>query len=128
MDDERKQLPVYVVRDELLAQLRANPIVVLVGETGSGKTTQVPRLLLAGGLAQGGAIACTQPRRVAAITIAQRVAAEMGTPVGQTVRSYPQLDIRAHIYIWEHIVELITIIKEAINLAEIALRVGLRMK
>lgn len=57
-----------------------------MGETGSGKTTQVPRLLLAGGLAQGGAIACTQPRRVAAITIAQRVAAEMGTPLGQTVR------------------------------------------
>ena len=77
----------YVVRERLLAELRAHPTVVLVGETGSGKTTQVPRLMLADGLAQGGAIACTQPRRVAAITIAQRVAAEMGTPVGQTVCS-----------------------------------------
>jgi HrpA-like RNA helicase len=68
-----------------LAELRGVQTAVLVGETGSGKTTQVPRLLLEDGLAQGGIIACTQPRRVAAITIAQRVAAEMGTTVGDLV-------------------------------------------
>ena len=76
-----------MVRDRLLAELRCVQTAVLVGETGSGKTTQVPRLLLESGLAHGGSIACTQPRRVAAITIAQRVAAEMGTVVGGLVRS-----------------------------------------
>ena len=82
---ERAQLPVYAVRERLLAELRGFHTAVLVGETGSGKTTQVPRLLLEGGLAKGGIIACTQPRRVAAITIAQRVAAEMGTTIGGLV-------------------------------------------
>ena len=86
LDVEREQLPVFAVRTRLLAELRDVQTAVLVGETGSGKTTQVPRLLLEGGLAQGGIIACTQPRRVAAITIAQRVAAEMGTTVGGLVR------------------------------------------
>ena len=84
---EREHLPVHLVRERLLAELRTAQTAVLVGETGSGKTTQVPRLLLESGLAHGGIIACTQPRRVAAITIAQRVAAEMGAVVGGLVRS-----------------------------------------
>ena len=82
---EREQLPVFGVRERLLAELRGVQTALLVGETGSGKTTQVPRLLLEGGFAKGGIIACTQPRRVAAISIAQRVAAEMGTTVGDLV-------------------------------------------
>jgi len=87
LQHEREQLPVHIVRERLLAELRKAQTAVLVGETGSGKTTQVPRLLLESGLAHGGSIACTQPRRVAAITIAQRVAAEMGTVVGGLVRA-----------------------------------------
>ena len=87
LQHEREQLPVHIVRERLLAELRKAQTAVLVGETGSGKTTQVPRLLLESGLAHGGSIACTQPRRVAAVTIAQRVAAEMGTVVGKLVRA-----------------------------------------
>jgi len=66
-------------------QVKDNQAIVLVGETGSGKTTQIPQFLLKGGLAKGGAIACTQPRRVAAVTVAQRVAQEVGTNLGDKV-------------------------------------------
>lgn len=82
---DRQQLPVWAARSGLLQQVRAHKVVILVGETGSGKTTQIPRFLFEAGLAQGGLVACTQPRRVAAITVARRVAAEMGVKVGTTV-------------------------------------------
>ena len=72
-------------RDALLAEVRANRALVVIGETGSGKTTQIPRMLMEAGLARGGMVACTQPRRVAAITVARRVAEEMGVVVGGTV-------------------------------------------
>lgn len=85
LQEARKALPVYSARQRLVEVVKANPCLVLVGETGSGKTTQVPRLLLEAGLAAGGAIACTQPRRIAAITVAQRVAEEMGCALGSQV-------------------------------------------
>lgn len=72
---KREQLPVYEFREELLMKVRDNQTIIVEGETGSGKTTQIPQFLLPM-LAQPGrkAIACTQPRRVAAMSIAKRVA------------------------------------------------------
>lgn len=87
---KRQQLPVYEFKDELLRNVRENQVVVVEGETGSGKTTQIPQFLVPV-LTQGGKmIACTQPRRVAAMSIAKRVSEEMdvvmGEQVGYTIR------------------------------------------
>lgn len=88
---KRRTLPVYNQRQKLLDYVKSNKVVVLEGETGSGKTTQVPQFLVENGYADGDAIVCcTQPRRVAAISVARRVAEEMdvklGEHVGYTVR------------------------------------------
>ncbi|XP_028176812.1 ATP-dependent RNA helicase DHX33 [Ostrinia furnacalis] len=83
--DARKQLPVYMVKARLLEEVKKNDTMILIGETGSGKTTQVPQLIHEMRLEGGGVIAVTQPRRVAAITIALRVANEMNTEVGSIV-------------------------------------------
>eukprot|EP00200_Dunaliella_tertiolecta_P009980 CAMPEP_0202383708 /NCGR_PEP_ID=MMETSP1127-20130417/50795_1 /ASSEMBLY_ACC=CAM_ASM_000462 /TAXON_ID=3047 /ORGANISM="Dunaliella tertiolecta, Strain CCMP1320" /LENGTH=702 /DNA_ID=CAMNT_0048983277 /DNA_START=50 /DNA_END=2155 /DNA_ORIENTATION=- len=85
IQEDRRQLPAWSCKEKLLELVRENQALVLVGETGSGKTTQIPQFLLKGGLAKGGAIACTQPRRVAAVTVAQRVAQELGTDLGGKV-------------------------------------------
>jgi len=77
------ELPVCEYRAEIQRAVREHPVVVVCGDTGSGKTTQIPKMLLELGLgARGRRIACTQPRRLAAVTVAERVAAETGTPVG----------------------------------------------
>ena len=89
LEAERRQLPVWTARDALLAEVRAARALIVVGETGSGKTTQIPRMLMEAGLARGCMVACTQPRRVAAITVARRVAEEMGVAIGGTVGSRP---------------------------------------
>jgi len=89
---KRTQLPVYNFKDELLKCVNSNQVVVVEGETGSGKTTQIPQFLYEAGYANIGTscIACTQPRRVAATSIAARVSDEMdvtlGTYVGYTIR------------------------------------------
>ena len=84
---ERSKLPIWSAREPFLQLVRdnSNRALVVVGETGSGKTTQIPQFLLHGGFAERGAIACTQPRRVAAMSVARRVAEEMGTRLGQKV-------------------------------------------
>ncbi|RUS21172.1 P-loop containing nucleoside triphosphate hydrolase protein [Endogone sp. FLAS-F59071] len=86
----RRTLPIYSARDPIIKQIKSNPTVIIVGETGSGKTTQIPQYIMEAGIAslQGKAIAVTQPRRVAAISLAKRVADEVGTPLGQKVRKH----------------------------------------
>ncbi|MBI4933105.1 MAG: DEAD/DEAH box helicase, partial [Actinobacteria bacterium] len=83
---ENTGLPIDAHRDELLAAIRDHQVVIVAGETGSGKSTQLPKLCLELGRgAEGVLIGHTQPRRVAARTIAERVAEELGTELGTTV-------------------------------------------
>jgi ATP-dependent RNA helicase HrpA len=78
-------LPVSRRRDEIAAAISANQVVVVAGETGSGKTTQLPKICLDIGRGIRGTIGHTQPRRLAARTVGQRIADELGTPLGDTV-------------------------------------------
>ena len=80
------ELPICAHRADILAALRAHPVVIVCGDTGSGKTTQLPKMALELGLGEKGRrIACTQPRRLAAVTMAERVASELQTSVGELV-------------------------------------------
>lgn len=86
IQETRKSLPIYAYRDEFLAALKEYQILVVVGETGSGKTTQLPQYLLEGGFVKDETkVGCTQPRRVAAMSVAARVAEEMGVKLGNEV-------------------------------------------
>ncbi|CAM0955681.1 unnamed protein product [Alopecurus aequalis] len=86
LQDERKNLPVYKLKDDLLKATEEYQVLIIVGETGSGKTTQIPQYLHeAGYTAKGKKIACTQPRRVAAMSVAARVARDMGVKLGHEV-------------------------------------------
>ncbi|OBF12592.1 ATP-dependent RNA helicase HrpA [Mycobacterium sp. ACS4054] len=78
-------LPVSERRREIADAVRANQVVVVAGETGSGKTTQLPKICLDAGRGVRGTIGHTQPRRLAARTVAQRIADELGGPLGETV-------------------------------------------
>ncbi|CAL4063349.1 unnamed protein product, partial [Meganyctiphanes norvegica] len=82
---QRNSLPVFAVREELLRLIRENSVVIIVGETGSGKTTQLTQYLHEDGYSKLGTIACTQPRRVAAMSVAKRVSDEMATKLGDEV-------------------------------------------
>ncbi|MEU8609961.1 ATP-dependent RNA helicase HrpA [Actinoplanes sp. NPDC048791] len=79
------ELPVSQRRDDILAAIRDHQVVVIAGETGSGKTTQLPKICLELGRGVRGQIGHTQPRRIAARTVAERIAEELGTPLGSTV-------------------------------------------
>ncbi|KAL8866395.1 MAG: hypothetical protein Q9174_006327, partial [Haloplaca sp. 1 TL-2023] len=86
IEDTRKSLPIYSFRDELLAAVEQYQVLIIVGETGSGKTTQIPQYLHEAGYTKDDMkIGCTQPRRVAAMSVAARVAEEMGVKVGNEV-------------------------------------------
>ncbi|WP_434027478.1 ATP-dependent RNA helicase HrpA [[Pseudomonas] boreopolis] len=80
-----EQLPIAREAERIVELIRAHPVVVIAGETGSGKTTQLPKLCLAAGRGIAGMIGCTQPRRIAARAVATRVAEELKSPLGTTV-------------------------------------------
>ena len=79
------ELPVSQRRGEIAEAIRDHQVVVVAGETGSGKTTQLPKICLELGRGTAGMIGHTQPRRLAARTVAERVAAELRSPLGETV-------------------------------------------
>ncbi|TCD63346.1 DEAH-box ATP-dependent RNA helicase prp22 [Steccherinum ochraceum] len=87
IQDQRKSLPIYKLRDQLLEaiQLVSHQVLIVVGDTGSGKTTQMVQYMAEAGLADKGRIGCTQPRRVAAMSVAKRVSEEVGCRLGQEV-------------------------------------------
>eukprot|EP00051_Salpingoeca_urceolata_P001944 m.45412 g.45412 ORF g.45412 m.45412 type:complete len:1050 (+) comp11779_c0_seq1:360-3509(+) len=86
IDQVRKSLPVYPLREQFLQAVRDHQTLVIVGETGSGKTTQLPQYLMEDGWCDGGQkIGCTQPRRVAAMSVAARVSEERGSKLGYEV-------------------------------------------
>ena len=83
--EQRESLPIFQIREELMTIIRENQVVVIVGETGSGKTTQMTQYLHEEGFSKYGIIGCTQPRRVAAMSVAKRVSEEVGCELGKKV-------------------------------------------
>lgn len=82
---QREYLPAFAVREQLLSVIRDNQVTICIGETGSGKTTQLTQFLREDGYSKYGLIGCTQPRRVAAMSVAKRVSEEMGVELGNEV-------------------------------------------
>lgn len=83
--EQRESLPVFTLRAKLLEAIKANQILIVIGETGSGKTTQLTQYLAEEGYANESMIGCTQPRRVAAMSVAKRVSEEVGCRLGEEV-------------------------------------------
>ncbi|KFO90874.1 putative ATP-dependent RNA helicase YTHDC2, partial [Buceros rhinoceros silvestris] len=95
-DSFRQSLPVFEKREEIVKLIKDNKVVLVVGETGSGKTTQIPQFLLDDCYENGTPcrIFCTQPRRLAAVAVAERVAAERSEKIGQTIGYQIRLESR----------------------------------
>ncbi|XP_028752663.1 probable pre-mRNA-splicing factor ATP-dependent RNA helicase DEAH5 [Neltuma alba] len=85
IQEQRQSLPIYKLKKELIQAVHDNQVLVVIGETGSGKTTQVTQYLAEAGYTTRGKIGCTQPRRVAAMSVAKRVAEEFGCRLGEEV-------------------------------------------
>ena len=88
-------LPITARKDEIVAAIRDHQVVVIAGETGSGKTTQIPKMCLEAGLGIEAKIGCTQPRRVAALSISQRIAEELNVAWGREVGCKIRFDDRS---------------------------------
>jgi ATP-dependent RNA helicase DHX8/PRP22 len=80
--EQKESLPIFRLKTDLMNAIEDNRILVVIGETGSGKTTQMTQYLVEMGYTQRGKIACTQPRRVAAMSVAKRVSEEYGCRLG----------------------------------------------
>ncbi|MCK9195816.1 MAG: ATP-dependent RNA helicase HrpA [Syntrophales bacterium] len=95
------QLPITARKEEIVAAIRKHQVLIIAGETGSGKSTQIPKMCLDAGRGIRGLIGCTQPRRVAAITVAQRIAEELGEQISQSIAYKIRFDEKAglHSYI-----------------------------
>ncbi|MFA6700645.1 MAG: helicase-related protein, partial [Thiomicrospira sp.] len=106
-------LPVVGRREQLLELIKQHQVVVIAGETGSGKTTQIPKLCLEAGRGVMGRIGCTQPRRIAARSVAERLAQELGSTLGDLVG----YQVRFHDQVHEN--SLIKVMTDGILLAEI---------
>ena len=95
------ELPITQRKDEIVSAIKSHQVLVLSGETGSGKTTQLPKMCLEAGLGRSKHIACTQPRRVAALSVAKRVAEELevdfGAEVGAKIRFTDQTSQRTRV-------------------------------
>ena len=85
MKEQRETLPIFQLKPQLMKMIAENRIIVVIGETGSGKTTQITQYLVEAKYAQYGKIGCTQPRRVAAMSVAKRVSEEFGCKLGEFV-------------------------------------------
>ncbi|KAL7167887.1 hypothetical protein ACSBR2_038344 [Camellia fascicularis] len=85
IQEQRRNLPIFKLKNELIQAVHDNQVLVVIGETGSGKTTQVTQYLAEAGYTTKGKIGCTQPRRVAAMSVAKRVAEEFGCRLGEEV-------------------------------------------
>ena len=107
-------LPVTQRKDDIAAAIRDAQVVVVAGETGSGKTTQIPKICLELGRGVHGLIGHTQPRRLAARSVAERIAEELGTPLGTTVG----YTVRFHDQVGDD--TLVKLMTDGILLAEIA--------
>ena len=98
MMEARKRLPSFSMREDLLSVIRSSRVIVVSGETGCGKTTQVPQFILddmdAQGMGSQCNIICTQPRRISAISVADRVANERCETLGDTVGYQIRLEVK----------------------------------
>ncbi|MBC7375520.1 MAG: AAA family ATPase, partial [Frankiales bacterium] len=108
-----EQLPVSQRKDDIAAAIRDHQVVIVAGETGSGKTTQIPKICLELGRGVRGLIGHTQPRRLAARSVAERIAEELATPLGETVG----YTVRFHDQVSE--TTLVKLMTDGILLAEI---------
>jgi len=83
--DAAEQLPIFSAKDAIVQAIRDGQVTIISGETGSGKSTQIPKMCLEAGQGISGKIGCTQPRRIAATTIAHRIAEELSEEIGRSV-------------------------------------------
>ena len=105
-------LPVTGKKEDIAELIKANQVLILCGETGSGKTTQLPKICLSIGRGAAGLIGHTQPRRIAARTVADRIAEELGEPLGKSVGYKIRFNDKTHA---ESLIKLMT---DGILLAE----------